>query len=309
MRILIVASLNKGFYAPFILEQADSLENIGHEILFFGIEGQGVLGYLKNVPKLMRVIKRFDPQIVHAHYGLSGLLANMQRKVPVVSTFHGSDINNKSVLLFSKLAMFLSSYNIFVSQKNVDIAVPKKHFQLLPCGINSLNFQLLDKQEARSRLKLLPSKKYVLFSGSFSNKVKNSDLAQRAVHLLNEVELIELKAYTREEVNLLMNAVDATLMTSFTEGSPQFVKEAMVCGCPIVSVDVGDVAELTKAVAGCWIANYDAANLAAKLTEAFQFEGRTLGRQRILELGLENKTIAKKIDSIYNEIILRTKNT
>ncbi len=111
MKILIVASLNKGFYAPFILEQAQALENNGHNILFFGIKGQGVFGYLKNRSRLIRVIQQFDPQIVHAHYGLSGLLANMQRKVPVVTTFHGSDINNKSVLRFSKLAMFFSAYS------------------------------------------------------------------------------------------------------------------------------------------------------------------------------------------------------
>lgn len=305
MKILIVASLNKGFYAPFIVEQAQALENSGHNILFFGIEGQGVFGYLKNRSRLIRVIQQFDPQIVHAHYGLSGLLANMQRKVPVVTTFHGSDINNKSVLRFSKLAMFFSAYTIFVSQRNIAIAAPKKHYQLLPCGIDSTNFQLFDKQEARAKLQLLPSRKYVLFSGSFANRVKNSDLAQRAVGLLKEVELIELKGYSREEVNLLMNAIDSAVMTSFTEGSPQFVKEVMACGCPLVSVDVGDVKEVTSGVEGCYMAKYEAQDLAEKLELALAFEGRTKGRQRIVELGLENETVARKITAIYNEVTKR----
>ncbi|MFA6808866.1 MAG: glycosyltransferase [Eubacteriales bacterium] len=303
MKILIVASFNQGFYAPFIVEQAQALENNGHDLLFFGIQGHGVIGYLKNISQLIRVIKQFDPQIIHAHYGLSGLLANMQRKVPVVTTFHGSDINNKSVLRFSKLAMSFSAYSIFVSQRNITIAAPHKHYQLLPCGIDSTNFQLFDKQEARAKFKFLPSRKYVLFSGSFANRVKNSDLAQRAVNLLKEVELVELKGYSREEVNLLMNAVDAAVMTSFTEGSPQFVKEVMACGCPLVSVDVGDVIDISSGIDGCYMAKYDAHDLAEKLELAMAFEGRTQGRQRIVELGLENDTVAHKITEIYKNIV------
>ena len=41
-----------------------------------------------------------------------------------------------------------------------------------------------------------------------------------------------------------LEAVDAFLMTSFTEGSPQVVKEAMACGCPIVTTDVGAIPEM-----------------------------------------------------------------
>ena len=59
--------------------------------------------------------------------------------------------------------------------------------------------------------------------------------------LLPDAELLELKGYNRVQVATLMQAVDAILMTSFTEGSPQVIKEALACGCPIVSVDVGDV--------------------------------------------------------------------
>ena len=38
---------------------------------------------------------RFD--LVHAHYGLTGMVALAQRSVPTVVTFHGSDTGNPRV--------------------------------------------------------------------------------------------------------------------------------------------------------------------------------------------------------------------
>ena len=74
-------------------------------------------------------------------------------------------------------------------------------------------------------MKLSHDKKYVLFAGAYDNAVKNAALAKESVALLHEdVELLELKGYAREEVTLLMCAADAFLMTSFTEGSPLVIK-------------------------------------------------------------------------------------
>jgi len=305
MKILIVASFNKGFFAPFILEQSEALEKMGQTVHFFGIQGHGIWGYVRNYKGLKRIIQDYKPDVIHAHYGLSGLLATLQRRVPVVTTFHGSDINNPKVLPFSKIAMRLSAFTIFVSQKNVDIARPTKKFALLPCGVNSDNFTEVPIGEARLKLQLEDTKKYVLFAGSFSNRVKNPELAQKAIALLKNVELIELKGYSREEVNYLMHAVDVALMTSHTEGSPQFVKEVMVCGCPLVSVDVGDVKEVTAGVEGCYIVSREAEEIAEKLQIALNFKGRTHGRERIVELGLENRKVAETILTIYNHIIAR----
>lgn len=307
MRILVVASYNKGYYAPFIIEQAKAIEDKGHKVVFFGIQGKGFLGYMFNYFKLKKVIKTFSPQIIHAHYGLSGLLANLQRKIPVVTTFHGSDINNKKVLPFSKIAMKFSAISLFVSQKNIDIASPKDClYQLLPCGVNTENFTQVEKDYAKSRLKLDNFKNYVLFAGSFMNEVKNPTLAKKAIQLLHNVELIELKGYTREEVNFLMNAVDAVLMTSFTEGSPQFIKEALVCGCPVVSVDVGDVKDVIKNIDGCYIAERDEKDIANKLEQAISFKGKTEGRKRIVKLGLTNEIVAEKLEQIYQDILIKS---
>lgn len=303
MKILIVASFNKGFFAPFILEQSAALEQLGHTVHYFGIQGQGMWGYVKNYKCLMHTIQDYKPDVIHAHYGLSGLLATLQRRVPVVTTFHGSDINNRKVLPFSRLAMKLSAFTIFVSQKNVDIARPTEKFALLPCGVNTDNFSMLSKHDARLQLHLDATKTYVLFAGSFSNRVKNPELAQKAIVLLEDVELIELKGYSRVEVNYLMHAVDAALMTSHSEGSPQFIKEVMACGCPLVSVDVGDVKEITAGVDGCYLVSRDPKQIAEKLQLAIDFKERTQGRQRIVELGLENQKVAEKIVAIYTNVV------
>lgn len=302
MRVLIVASYNKHRFAPFITEQADALRRAGCEVEFFGVEGKGIAGYLKALPALRKKIQDYGPDVVHAHYGLCGLLAGLQRRVTVVTTYHGSDINLKTVLPFSKVSMFLSAHNIFVSKKTVSIACPKRHWSLLPCGIDLTEVSLTEKAEARKRMGLSPDGKYVLFAGAFDNAVKNYSLARAAMDQIPDAELIELKGYSREQVTLLMCASDAFLMTSLSEGSPQVIKEAMACGCPIVSVDVGDVAELTSGVKGCFVSQRNVATLADALRDAMWID-RTDGRTRILERGLDNKVIAGKLISIYKSMI------
>lgn len=305
MRVLIVASYNKSRFAPFIVEQARALEAQGCEIRFFGLQGKGIGGYIRNLPLLKKEIKAFQPDIIHAHYGLSGLFANMQRRIPVVTTYHGSDINDKNALRFSKVSMRLSAWNIFVSRQTLRKAQLKKKYSLLPCGIDLLELQLTEKTEARRQMHLAFDKKYVLFAGAFDNRVKNAPLAQQAIENLldDSVSLLELKGYTREEVTLLMCAADALIMTSFSEGSPQVIKEALACGCPIVSVDVGDVKERVEGADGCYVAKTRESNeLADLLREAMLFDGKTKGREKIVADGLDNRQVAEKLLTIYNRV-------
>ena len=302
MKVLVVARCKNGRYAPFITEQVTALEELGVVCQYFGVRGKGVLGYLKQFPELRRIIRSFRPDIVHAHYGLSGVLANLQRKVPVVTTYHGSDINNPEVLRLSRLAIRQSRFNIFVSKHNVDTAHPKKNYALIPCGIDLEDYPIVDKVDARKEMGLSMDGKYVLFAGAFDNPVKNVPLARAAVTLLPNVELLELKGYTRHQVALLMQAADAFLMTSFTEGSPQVIKEALACGCPIVSVDVGDVKEITDSVDGCYLADRDPNSIADNLKRAFAFSERTKGREVIIEKKLTNDIIANQIMAVYRKV-------
>ena len=323
MKILIVASYNKKRFAPFIVEQAWALQQAGCEIEWFGIQGKGLLGYLKEIRRLRKNIRECQPDIVHAHYGLSCLLANFAtRRVPVVSTYHGSDINLPKVRPLSKIAMWMSAWNIFVSKKSMKLvgAVEGQKCSLVPCGINlpepwsELQKRQVDGENVEKwvRSVLSSEKKHVLFAGAFDNVVKNSELAKQVIHKLNEngvnAELIELKGYNRNQVTALMSSCDAFLMTSKTEGSPQVIKEAMACGCPIVSVDVGDVKERVEGLEGCYVVpkefwKFEVRNLVEALKRALAFEGKTNGRERIVRDGLSNEQVAARIVKIYKGIL------
>lgn len=304
MRVLIVARCKEGKYAPFITEQVDAQIQAGVDCQYFGISEKGLWGYLKSLHGLRKAIASFQPDIIHAHYGLCGLLSNLQRRIPVVTTYHGSDINNPKTFKLSKWAIELSSHNVFVSKSNISIAHPKKsNYSLIPCGINLEDYPIIDRLEARKAMGLNPESKYVLFSGSFDNRVKNAPLAKTAISLMPDVELIELKGFTRSQVAMMMQAVNALLMTSFTEGSPQVIKEAMACGCPIVSVDVGDVKEMIEGVAGCYISEREPQAIAKYLTKAFASGNRTRGRDIIIEKQLTNEIIASKLIEIYNSLL------
>ena len=306
MKILIVCSATNQEIAPFIQEQADSLKKCGEMVDFFLIRQKGIKGYLQALPELKARIKDFNPDIIHAHYGLSGLLANLQRKIPVVTTFHGSDINDSKVLRWSKWAIRLSAHSIFVSQKIIDIANVQKQYSLLPCGIDTDSFCPKGKREARQKLGWDAMATYILFAGAQDNVVKNYPLAKKAVDLSPKAKLVELKGYNRDEVNLALNAADVALMTSFSEGSPQFIKEAMACNCPIVSTDVGDVKELIEDTDGCYITTFESDSVVENLQKALNFaakKGRTNGRSRLEATGLTDKQIATKLIEIYKHCV------
>ena len=305
MKILILCSKNSGRIAPFITDQVEALQKAGVVCEYFTVEGKGVKGYLRNFIPMMRKIREFQPDIIHAHYGLSGLLANLQRKVPVVTTYHGSDINNPKVLRYSKVSIILSAWNIFVSDKNIQLAGVKGKISLIPCGVDTDIFRPLERKPVREKLNFGDRDKIVLFAGAFDNPVKNPELAKEALAKVPDARLMEMKGYSRVQVAELMNAADVCLMTSHSEGSPQFIKEAMACNCPIVSVDVGDVNEVIEGVEGCHIAERNAMDVALKIEQVLIENRRTNGYEKIKNSGYEATVVAEKIQNVYQNISLK----
>ena len=300
MKILIVANYNRGYFSPFVEEQIESLRQVGCEVDCYGIVGKGIIGYLSNLSALRKKIKAYRPDFIHAHYGLSGLLANLQRMVPVVTTYHGSDIHSLGLnLKLSRLCMRLSAFNLFVSQALYETSrYGKMNYAILPCGVNTDLFITPDSWE-KGRNASSHAGYEVLFAGAFDNEIKNSALAREAVALVDNATIHELKGYSRSEVAQRMQQADVLLMTSKREGSPQVIKEALACGCPIVSVDVGDVKSLIQGVEGCYIAAATPTDIASKLELALRFAQRTAGREVIFRQGLSLHQVAQRLITLY----------
>lgn len=306
MKVLIVGNYNPGHFSPFVVEQAKALQALGVEIDYYGVVGKGALGYFKNRTGLIRKIKEVKPDIVHAHYGLSGLLANLQRRVPTVVTYHGSDVHSGGMVMrLSKMAMRLARYNIFVTRNLQELAGYRKaNGIVIPCGIDGDLFTPGDKAEARQRLGWDAGGKYIVFAGAFTNAVKNSELAKQTAELVDGAHLIEMREWTRQQVVDVMRAADCLLMTSHREGSPQVIKEAMSVNLPIVTVNVGDVADVIGDTQGCHIVGQRSPEaLAEAIAKVFERNQRTQGRQRILDLQLTNPQVAHRVLDVYNKVL------
>ena len=321
MRILEV-SRYKNEYAdhqlPFVTEQGEAIRALGHEVDYFLVKGN----YIKAVGALKAKIREFKPDIVHAHFGLSAITAELQSLAPVVTTFHNGETLNWHVNLMSSLMSLRAKHVIYVAQHIRDLSYFKaKHYSIIPCGVPMDQCVVMDKTEARKQLGWNLNTKYILFGGAFDNLRKNYKLLAEAVERLknegmNDIEIVEMKGISRAECVLRMNAVDLFALPSHSEGSPQALKEAMACNCPCLATDIADVKYLFGDEPGHFILRnprktherwdgdeMSLDELVTLLNEALAFKGRTNGRKRILDLGLSNEQVAKRIIKIYEQVI------
>jgi len=321
MRILEVSRYKNNFadhQLPFVTEQGESLRKAGCEVEFFLVRGN----YLKAVKALKAKIREWKPDVVHAHYGLSAIVAEMQSEVPVVTTFHNGETYRWYINLLTSFFSLRAKHVIYVAQHIYDLVFFKaKNYSIIPCGVSLEDCFLMEKAEARKKLGW-DAKKYVMFGGAFDNLRKNYKLLSDAVKQLEigdrtlEIEVVEMKGLSRAECVLRMNACDVFALPTKNEGSPQALKEAMACNCPIVATDVADIKHLLGRIPGhyilpnkkgdsaWWVGDeHSAEELAELLKEALAFEGRTKGRDRIVELGYTNELVAKQIINIYKEVL------
>jgi teichuronic acid biosynthesis glycosyltransferase TuaC len=145
----------------------------------------------------------------------------------------------------------------------------------------------------------------VLFLGNKNRPGKNFPLVQAAIEQLGrpDIELVCPYPIAHQDIPQYLNDADLLAFPSFMEGSPNVIKEAMACNCPIVSTDVGDVSWVFGKTEGCYLASFDAGDFAKKIAVAINFsqaQGKTMGRQRIIELGLDMETVAKRIMEVYD---------
>ena len=172
-------------------------------------------------------------------------------------------------------------------------------------GVNLEQFSLLDKDVARKKCGFEEGKKYIIWCSHPSRSEKRFSLAQEAVAALNDPSVILYPVYDKihDEIVNYMCAADVLLLTSVSEGSPNVIKEAMACNCPVVSTDVGDVEWVTGGIEGTAVVPFgDVEALRKALSSVIAFSSRTQGRERIKSLGLTVESVARKINAIYDTL-------
>jgi glycosyltransferase involved in cell wall biosynthesis len=307
----------------FIEQQVKSLLSRGLDVrvLFVDRRTEGPSIYYRIGAMLQRELAEFAPDVVHVMYG--GVMADQvtkQRGLPTLVTFHGSDLLGENL---SGLARkLISHYGVFCSRKAArranGVIVVARHLlkalgrgidstkiKVIPCGIDLERFKPLDRTVCQRRLGWDAEAFHVLFATSAGDPVKRPELARAAIDLLSrkyrQINFHVLSGISNTEVPHWLNAADALLLTSKHEGSPTIVKEALACGLPVVSVNVGDVAERIEGVDGCHLAEAEPAALACKLELVFQRRQRIDCGEKLHDLSCD--AIAGKLEDFYEEIV------
>jgi glycosyltransferase involved in cell wall biosynthesis len=323
MRVLFVTSewpsAETPFAAPYLVRQVDFLRRAGVEVDVFSFRGARRLpNYIKAWRRFRNRFRQAPYDLVHAHWGQSALLA-FPRRVPLVITFHGCDLNGVKGLdgrttAKGKLLQFAcraiarrADAVIVVSDRLLRHLPSSVPASVLPLGLDLGSIPLIPKPEARRQLDLADDERLILFVGSPEDPVKRFHLAQEAVRTLNETlpaRLILGWEMPNSRILQLMNACDVLVLTSIQEGSPTVVKEALACNLPVVSVDVGDVAGRIRAIPGCEVCGDDRAEtIAQALERVLQSGQRIAGRQAINNL--DEAVLTQRLIAIYESALAK----
>jgi teichuronic acid biosynthesis glycosyltransferase TuaC len=328
LRILVVTGIYPTAQCPhsgtFIKSQVDSLTAAGLEIeVIHPKPGPALLRYASaTIQVFLKTLRgRFD--VVHGQYGQWCLIARAQWTTPVVISFLGSDLqgaylgngrwSKKAAIIvhLSRWLIRLVDGVIVKSEKMRQIALRGRQTScegrlfVIPNGVDFSLFRPIPRAEARAALGWDQERYYILFGNNPKVPVKNFPLAQAAVECLHArgiaAELVVASGLPQAKLVQYINASNALILSSVAEGSPNIVKETMACNVPVVSTDVGDVAQVIGRTQGCRVCPPDHELLAAALEEALQHTGPTAGRMDIMHL--DRTVVAKRVIAVYEQVL------
>jgi teichuronic acid biosynthesis glycosyltransferase TuaC len=327
MRILAITNMYPSPAFPgrgvFVQEQVRGLGMLGLDVrvLFVDRRQEGPLAYYRMQNRIRSAVASFDPHVLHVMYG--GVMADRVLRDPharpVAVTFHGSDLLGENLSGWTR--KIIARYGVHCSRRAARSAdgvivvarhlvrvlngtVPQDKVRIIPCGIDLERFKPMDSLRCKQTLGWRSDSFHVLFASSNGDPVKRPWLAKAAVarmsHAKRAPELHYLTGIPNPDVPLWLNASDVLLLTSQHEGSPTVVKEALACGLPVVSVDVGDVAERIEGIAGCHLARAEPEELASRLHLVRQRAQRLECPAQLDELSI--LTVGQRLKQCYEEI-------
>lgn len=325
MKVLhIVAGMSSNerpYHQPFIKSQIDSLKKNGVECDVYEIKSyDSKLEYFKSVQSIRKLLRDKNYDVMHTHYSYCGLVAHYAcSRVPIVLSLMGSDVlgtpnyggkltlRGKIDRMISKFTVDKVNHIIVKSKRMRDYLKCKVPVSIIPNGIDLNIFKPMDTLDARRNLGFRPEDFLVLFLGNKNEPVKNFKLAKRSFESFKKqnnfinIKFLNPFGISHHKVVEYMNASDVLLLTSFWEGSPNVIKEAMACNLPIISTNVGDVKEIMSDAIYCFSVNFSEVEIVENLNRIFQKRQRSNGRSKINNLSSD--VISRRIIELYKNVI------
>jgi glycosyltransferase involved in cell wall biosynthesis len=305
-------------YGTFIASQVESLRSHGVECDVMFIDGRrGKIEYLKAIPELRRRLKSKSYDLIHAHYGLSGIVGRCQLKVPLVLSFCGKDVlgdfDEKGRWSFAspfltrahKLLSFFCS-SVIVKSEEMRAVVPVRS-TVIPNGVDFETFRPLDQAECRAELGLDQHATYILFPYATYKPRKNYAAVAGAIELLRQKDPARdyrpliVSDVPNNRVPVYMGAADVLALPSYSEGSPNAVKEAIACDLPVAASGVGDVEELLDGLPGCAVTGFDAQSVADAIAASLAVARPLNLREKRHRLNAHHAATA--VYAIYHQVL------
>ncbi len=307
-RVLVVTNLypHEGapYFGTFVYDEVQALRRLGVAVDVFYVNGRAnKANYLLALPGYWRRLRARPYDLVHIHYGLTGVVGCAQWRIPIVVTIHGIEVVLPGVRAVTRYCA-RRARAVIVTSRWVEEHLNRPADAIIPPGVDFDLFRPMPQEEARRQLGLPLARKLVLFAGQLRPD-KRVWVVEEAVRRLQEqgwdVDLLIASGEPHARVPLYMNAADVLVLVSEVEGSPMVIKEAMACNLPIVTGDLGDTREIIGDTEGCFFCDRTVEGTAAAIAQALRFGRRTNGRERVRHLSLEAS--ARRVLDVYTQVV------
>ena len=308
MRALIVTNMYPTASRPalgsFVRDQVQALRRIdGVEVEVFAFAPGSVRAYARAARelRLRHGGERFD--VVHAHFGLTAWPALAARGAAHAVTLHGTDLVHPRSRAITTAALPLLDLVATVSEPLAaevpGWAVRRGRRAVLPCGVDMERFKPMPRTEARQRLGLQPTGRYLLFPADPRRGEKRYD---RALAAAADHELLALGNVDPAQVPLWVNAANAVLVPSERESFGLAVLEALACDVPVLATPVGIAPTALEGIPGTLCAPFDEQRWREALAPALASEDPRVGG-RARAAGYSSDRMAARVIAAWNSLI------
>jgi glycosyltransferase involved in cell wall biosynthesis len=326
MRVLLVTGMLPSPVFPTnglaVKRQVETLQDRGVEIDLFHLRGEQGGSIVTSARRLRKQLREHRYDLVHIHYGLKATLIVLFLPVPVVATYHGTDVNgwtwkgrqfftrpvayNTAALIVRNVSRFIDS--VIVMTEEMKLRLPKstqRKTTVIPMGVDTALFSQRDRQASRQALGW-GSEPVIAFANHNNEPIKRQDIAEEVMmsvqSVLPNARLFIIRGIEYRQMPLVLSAADLLLVTSDKEGSPNIVRESIACGLPVISVPVGDVPDLLGRYDGAGaIVPRDTKAIAQQIIDTIRNPPRP--DMKGAREALSREYAAGKVIEVYNRVL------